>query len=149
MEIAVKLGVSVASDLPWNEHISSVAKSAARKIGFLFRSRRFLTSRELLTLYKAQIRPCLIFRSQLWREASKHFSCYPWCNSEKIDDQTHTDSLFYRFYHGMCSGELKSVIPPNHALCITHVLPIPNTISRLNWKSAGPLHSPIRLSPWI
>ena len=28
------LGVSVASDLSWNEFISSVAKSAARKIGF-------------------------------------------------------------------------------------------------------------------
>ena len=31
------LDVSVASDLSWNEPISSVAKSAARKIGFLFR----------------------------------------------------------------------------------------------------------------
>ena len=28
-------------------------------------------------------------------------------------------------------------------------MPIPNTLSRLNWKSAGPLHSPIRLSPWL
>ena len=37
------LGVSVASDLSWNEPISSVTKSAARKIGFLFRSKRFFT----------------------------------------------------------------------------------------------------------
>ena len=27
-------------------------------------------------------------------------------------------------------------------------LPIPNTLSGLNWKSAGPLHSPICWSPW-
>ena len=48
------LGVSVASDLSYNEHISSVAKSAARKISFLFRSKRFFTPLHLLTLYRAQ-----------------------------------------------------------------------------------------------
>ena len=65
------LGVSVASDLSWNEHISSVAKSAARKIGFLFRSKRFFTALHLLTLYKAQIRFCLKYGSHLWRGVSK------------------------------------------------------------------------------
>ena len=49
------LDVSVASDLSWSEHISSVAKSASRKTGFLFRSKRFFTPLHLLTLYKAQI----------------------------------------------------------------------------------------------
>ena len=57
------LGVSVASDLSWNEHISSGAKYAARKIGFLFKSMRFFTPLHLLTLYKAQIRPCLEYGS--------------------------------------------------------------------------------------
>ena len=66
------LGVSVASDLSWNEHISSVAKSAARKIGFLFRSKRFFTPMHLLSLYKAQIRPCLEYGSHLWRGDSKY-----------------------------------------------------------------------------
>ena len=37
------LGVSVASDLSWNEHITSLAKSVAKKIGILFRSKRFFT----------------------------------------------------------------------------------------------------------
>ena len=59
------LGVSVASNLSWNEHISSVAKSAARKIGFLFRFKRFFTPLHLLTLYRAQIRPCLKYGSHL------------------------------------------------------------------------------------
>ena len=64
--------LTVASDLSWNEHISSVAKSAARTIGFLFRSKRFFTPLHLLTLYKAQICPCLEYGSHLWRGASKY-----------------------------------------------------------------------------
>ena len=67
------LEVSVASDLPWNEHISFVAKFTARKNGFLFRSRQFFTLLKLLILYKVQIRPCLGYGSNLWRGASKHF----------------------------------------------------------------------------
>ena len=43
---------------------TSVAKAAACKLGFLFT--------QLLTLYKAQIRPCLEYCSHLWRGASKH-----------------------------------------------------------------------------
>ena len=67
------LGVSVTSDLSWNEHISSVAKSAARKIGFLFRSKRFFTPLHLLTLYKVQTHPCPEYGSHLWRGASKYY----------------------------------------------------------------------------
>ena len=55
-----------------NEHISSVAKSAAKKIGFLFRSKRFFMPLHLLTLYKAQLRPCLEYGSHLCRGASKY-----------------------------------------------------------------------------
>ena len=91
------LGVSVAFDLSWNEHISSVAKSAARKIGFLFRSKRFFTPLHLLTLYKAQIRPCLEDGSHLWRGASK-YSLATLDTIQKrairlIDDSALTDSL--------------------------------------------------------
>ena len=45
------------------------------KIEFLFplnnKTRRYFTPSSLLTLYKAQIRPCLEYGSQLCREASK------------------------------------------------------------------------------
>ena len=120
------LGVSVASDLSWNEHISS----AARKIAFLFRSKRFFTPLHLLTLYKARIRPCLEYGSHLWRGASK-YSLATLDTIQKrairlIDDSSLTDSLahrrnvsalslYYRYYHGRCSDELKSVIP--HKAC--------------------------------
>ena len=66
------LGVSLGSDLSLNDHIISVAKAAACKYYFLFWTRRFFTSTQLFTLYKAQIRPCLEYRSHVWREASKH-----------------------------------------------------------------------------
>ena len=49
-------------------------------------------------------------------------------------------SLFYGYYHGSQS------FPPKYALRLVGVLPIPNTHSRLNWKSVELLHSPIGLS---
>ena len=104
-----------------------VAKSAARKIGFLFRSKRFFTPLHLLTLYKAQNRPCLEYDSHLWRGASKYFLASLDTIQKRairlIDDSALTDSLahrrnvsalslYYRYYHGRCYDELKSVIPP-------------------------------------
>ena len=66
------LGVTLGSDLSWNDHISTIAKAVACKLGLLFRSRHYYTPSQLLTLYKAQIRPCLEYGSHLWRGASKH-----------------------------------------------------------------------------
>ena len=69
-QIWLCMWTSVAQN--WNDHISTAAKAAARKLGLLFRSRRYYTPSQLLTLYKAQIRPCLVYGSHLWRGASKH-----------------------------------------------------------------------------
>ena len=38
------LGVTLGSDLSWNDHITTTAKAAACKFGLLFRSRRYFTS---------------------------------------------------------------------------------------------------------
>ena len=96
----------------------------------LFRSRRYLTPSSLLTLYKAQIRPCLEYGSHLWRGASKHslatLDAIQKRAIELIGDPALTNSLdslahrrtvsalslYYRYYHGVCSVELKSIIPP-------------------------------------
>ena len=88
----------------------------------------------LLTPYKAQIRPCLKYDSHLWRGASK-YSLASLDTIQKrairlIDDSLLTDSLdslayrrnvsalslYYRYYHGRSSDELKSVIPPKACL---------------------------------
>ena len=66
------LAVTLGSDLSWNGHIISVAKAAACKLGFLFRTKRFFTPTQLLTLDKARIRPCHEYCSHWWRGASKH-----------------------------------------------------------------------------
>ena len=53
------LGVTLGSNLSWNDHTILVAKAAACKLVFLFRTKRFFTPTQLLTLYKARIRSCL------------------------------------------------------------------------------------------
>ena len=120
---------------------------------------------QLLTLYKAQIRPCLEYCFHLWRRASKYSLALLDAIQKRavrlIDASMLTDfldslahrrnvsvlSFIYRYYHDKWSNELKSVIiPPKHALRVARALPIPITLSRVNYKSAGPLHSSIRLS---
>ena len=63
-------GVTLGSDLSWNDHIISVTEAAACKLGFIFRTKRFFTPTQFLPLYKAQIRPCLKYCSHLWRGTS-------------------------------------------------------------------------------
>nr|CAH7739916.1 unnamed protein product [Callosobruchus chinensis] len=43
----------------WHEHVSSIATAAGKKLGYLFRARKYFSPSNLLTLYKAQIRPSL------------------------------------------------------------------------------------------
>ena len=52
-------------------------------------------------------------------------------------------SLFYRYYHCMCSDGVISIIPPQYALRIARDLQNSDIFSGLNWKSAEPLNSPI------
>ena len=84
----------------------------------------------LLTLYKAQIRPYLEYGSHLWRGTSKHSLATLEAIQKRaiklIGDPALTNSLdslahrraisalllYYRYYHGACSFELKSIIPP-------------------------------------
>ena len=74
MEFSYKismLDVTLGSDLSWNDQ-TTASKAETCKLGLLFRSRRYFTPSQLLTLYKAQIRPCLEYGSHLWRGASNH-----------------------------------------------------------------------------
>nr|CAH7734571.1 unnamed protein product [Callosobruchus chinensis] len=54
----------------WHEHVSSVATAAGKKLGYLFRARKYFSASNLLTLYKAQIRPSLEYCSHIWGAAA-------------------------------------------------------------------------------
>ena len=109
--------------------ISQLLRKLHRASLVLFRSRRYFTPSSLLTLYKAQIRPCLEYGSHLWRGASNHSLATLDAIQKRaiklIGDPALTNSLdslahrrtisalslYYRYYHGVCSVELKSFIP--------------------------------------
>nr|CAH7756401.1 unnamed protein product [Callosobruchus chinensis] len=54
----------------WHEHVSSIATAAGKKLGYLFRARKYFSQSNLLTLYKAQIRPSLEYCSHIWEAAA-------------------------------------------------------------------------------
>nr|CAH7752328.1 unnamed protein product [Callosobruchus chinensis] len=54
----------------WHEHVSSIATAAVKKLGCLFKARKYFSSSNLLTLYKAQIGPSLEYCSHIWRAAA-------------------------------------------------------------------------------
>nr|CAH7737146.1 unnamed protein product [Callosobruchus chinensis] len=54
----------------WHEHVSSIATAAGNKLGYLFRARKYFSPSNLLTLYKAQIRPSLEYCSNIWGAAA-------------------------------------------------------------------------------
>merc|ERR1712121_39298 len=60
------LGLEINSNLSWRNPIESMAKSASKKLGVLFRCHSFFSSAELLQLYVGLIRPCLEYCSHVW-----------------------------------------------------------------------------------
>ena len=122
------LGITFSRDLNWKEHITSLAKSASKRLGVLSRLRSFFTPAQLLTLYRGLIRPCMEYSSHVWggsthtallnRVESKAFRLI---NTPSLTDSLQplsvrrnvaSLSLFYRYFHGHCSSELSASIPP-------------------------------------
>nr|CAH7752637.1 unnamed protein product [Callosobruchus chinensis] len=54
----------------WHEYVSSITTAAGKKLGYLFRAKKYCSPSNLLTLYKAQIRPCLEYCSYIWGAAA-------------------------------------------------------------------------------
>ena len=125
-----QLGLSLSSNLSWKTHIHSLAKHASQKLGFLASSRGFFSSSHLLTIYKSQIRPSLEYCSHVWGGAPKSTLCLLDKVQSKaihlINDPNLTKSLqplshrrllvgdlsiFYRYFHGHCSQEIREIIP--------------------------------------
>ncbi|KAL3271560.1 hypothetical protein HHI36_022035 [Cryptolaemus montrouzieri] len=118
------LGIMVNSGFCWHEHVSAIAKSASAKLSFLFSAKRYFTSSQLLLLYKAQSRPALEYCSHVRGSASKNslrmldslqkravrFIDHPEVTRD-LRRQVADLSLFYRYFHGRCSKELKELVP--------------------------------------
>ena len=51
------LGLTFCNDLTWSSYIKSIAKSAAMKVGSLYRARHYLSPEFVIHLYKSLIRP--------------------------------------------------------------------------------------------
>ena len=121
------LGLTVSSKLDWGSYITSIAKTASKKIGALIRSMKFLSPEVALYLYKSTIRPCMEYCCHVWPGAP---SCYldlldklqkricrivgpslvaslkPLAHPRNVVSL----SLFYRFYFGRCSSELAQLV---------------------------------------
>nr|CAH7735143.1 unnamed protein product [Callosobruchus chinensis] len=113
----------------WHEHVSSVTTAAGKKLGYLFRARKYFSPSNLLTLYKAQIRPSLEYCSHIWVAAAPTtlsiLDAVQRRTIRLIGDQALTCHLqplsrrravgdllpFYRYSNGFCSSELTSIIP--------------------------------------
>lgn len=146
------LGLSISPDLNWKTHISSIAKGASRKLGFLFRARSYFTSAQLLTLYKSQIRPSIEYCSHVWGGAPQsslslldkiQAKAIRLINSSNLTNNLQSLShrryvadlsIFYRFYHGHCSQEIQDIVPIPLERCRTtrsqsHAHPFQVTLS--------------------
>ena len=121
------LGLQITSNLSWKAHIDQIAKSASRKLGVLFRCRRYFSSEQMLKLYVGLIRPCLEYCSHVWGGSSSacildrvESKAFRLINNKDLTDpldplplrrKVASLSLFYRYYFGHCSSELKDRVP--------------------------------------
>ena len=155
-----QLGLSVSSNLSWKTHIYSIAKHASQKLGFLSRARGYFSPSQLLTIYKSQIRPSLEYCSRVWGGAPRSsLHLLEKVRSKAIHLINNTSltkslqslshrrlvsdlSIFYRYFHGYCSLEIKNTIPdplrhgrPTRISTQSHafqvMLSIPRTLSHI------------------
>ena len=61
------LGVTLQNNLPWASHVANMVKKASKRVFFLSQLKRSsVPTKDLLTIYKALIRPVLEYASPVW-----------------------------------------------------------------------------------
>ena len=65
------LGLTFSSRMDWGSFITSIAKTASKKIGALIRSEKFLSSEVAVSPYKSTIWSCMEYYCH---------SCLGWCS---------------------------------------------------------------------
>ena len=123
------LGLKFTPDLKWNAYILAVAADTGKMVGSFYRSRKYLTPSALLYLYKSQIRPKMEYCCHIWAGAAKTTlssldrvqrrlrrlvgdDLYGKLQPLSLRRDVASLALFYRYYHGLCSEELHSIVPP-------------------------------------
>ena len=124
-----QLSLSISSNLTWKPHINSIAKHASQKLGSLSRVRGYFSPSQLLAIYKSQIRPSLEYCSHVWSGAPKsplhlldrvQSKAICLINNPNLTNSLQSLShrrlvadlsIFYRYFHGHCSQEIKNNIP--------------------------------------
>ena len=123
------VGLTLTNDLTWNDYIISIAKKASMKVGSLHRARQCLSSDIILHLYESLIRPCMEYCCHIWAGASatvlnllervqkRVINMIGPKLSSGLESLSHRRnvaslSLFYRYYNGLCSSEISSLVPP-------------------------------------
>ena len=124
-----QLDLSITSNLTWKPHINSIVKHASQKLGFLSGASGYFSPSQLLTIYKSQICPSLEYCSHVWGGATKsslhlldwvHSIAIPLINNPNLNNSLQSLShrclaadlsMFYRYFHGHCSQEIKNIIP--------------------------------------
>ena len=64
------LGLSFTENLIWQFHISTLAKSASKKLGVLWRLHPIFSSSQQLALYRSLIHPCIEYGSHVWGDST-------------------------------------------------------------------------------
>ena len=180
----IQLGLSISSNLTWKPHMNSTAKHAYQKLGFLSRARGYFSPSQLLSIYKPQIRSSLEYCSHVWGGAPKsslhlldrvQSKAIHLINSPILTNSLHSlshrrlvpnISIFYRYFHGHCSQEIKNIIPdpvrrvrttrsstcshPSKLHYLIHELYLTNLLSFLELLNCGThCHPLLSLNPTI
>nr|CAH7731406.1 unnamed protein product [Callosobruchus chinensis] len=123
--------ISITGEMMWHtgKHVLSIATAAGKMLGYLLRARKYFSPSNLLTLYKAQIRPSLEYCSQIWGAAAPTtlsmldvvqrrairligdpaLTCHlqPLSHRRAVGNLSH----LYWYSDGFCFFELTSIIP--------------------------------------
>ena len=118
------LGLTFSSKLDWGSYITSIPKTAYKRIRALILSMKFLFPEVTLYLYKSTICPCMEYCCHVWAGDP---SCYLELRDkpQKRVCRTVGPSLVtsfeplarcrnvtsYRYYFGRCSSELAQLVP--------------------------------------
>ena len=133
-----QLGLSLSCNLTWKTCNHSLAKHASQKLGFLTRARELFSSSLLQSIHKYQVRPSLEYCSNVWGGAPKSTLCLldkvqskairlinnpnltkslqPLSHRRSVGDL----SIYYRYFNGHCSQEIRNIIPVLSEACQNH-----------------------------